>query len=136
MKLQIIPFRARHLPHIRPDVNPEMQDLAWVAQEAGNAFTACLLGEYIGAAGVIVRESNLAEAWAVFSPTIKTFKRDLYVAVKHGLQEIIDENKVKKVTALIDPADAAAKRFIEHLGFNYGMTRDFYYREVQWAQHS
>ena len=117
LKFQIIPFRARHLSLIAPIVSPEMLELGRSAEQTGRGFTACLLGNPIGAAGVAIQRPGLGEAWALFSPLIRSRKLELYRAVASGLKEIIQETRIKKIYAVIQPNDEAAVRFIEHLGF-------------------
>jgi len=118
VEIQIIPFRARHVPLIRPDAGPEWIDLAEEAQEGGRGYTACLLGDPIGAAGVRVHGNGIGEAWALFSPLLKTMPKALFKNVSKGLNEIIVEEKLKKIWALVDPEDEIAQRFIERLGFH------------------
>jgi hypothetical protein len=134
MKIQVIPFRARHIPLIKPDVSEEWQELALTAQEHGRGYTACLRGDPIGAAGVRVLNSTTGEAWALFSPRIKTLPFSLYRSVSKGLNEIIAEEKLKKVWALVNPDDEAALRFMQHLGF--AMSRHLYELEVRCSETS
>ena len=124
MQLQVIPFRARHIPEIRPDVDESMKRLAAIAEDRGWAWTACLLGTPVGAAGVAIEPApkgerpERGEAWALFSPVVKTMPISLYKAVSKGLAEVKAETRVKYIAAIVEPGDAAAGRFMRHLGFN------------------
>ena len=124
----MIPFRARHVPLIKPDVSDEWQQLALEAQEEGRGYTACLMGDPIGCAGVRVHANNSGEAWALFSPLIKKLPLSLFRAVSKGLNEIIAEEKLTKVWSIVDPKDEAACRFMTHLGF--GVAKHLYEREI------
>lgn len=104
-------------------------DLAEQAQRAGHAFTACLLGDPIGAAGVAIMDGNQGQAWALFTPLIKTLPLGLYRAVSKGLREVIVETRLRKIYAVIDPEDEKAQRFMEHLGFR--MQRLLYERNLE-----
>lgn len=117
LEIKVIPFRARHVPLIRPDVGPEWIELAETAQEHGRGYTACLLGDPIGCAGIRVHGNGIGEAWALFSPLLKTMPKALFKNVRHGMLEIIAEEKLKTVWALVDPEDETAQQFMERLGF-------------------
>jgi len=107
-----------------------MRQLALVGQNAGHAFTACALGRPIGAAGVTLQIAGRGQAWAIFSPLIRNRPVSLFRAVKHGLEEIIAETKVKKLYAVVDQDDEAAKRFMTHLGFH--VKQHLFEREPKW----
>lgn len=134
MNVQIIPFRARHVPLIKPEAGKEWLELAEAAQENGRGYTACLLGDPIGAAGVRLHAQGIGEAWALFSPLIKAMPKSLFKSVSKGLNEIIAEEKLTKIWALVDPEDETAQQFMEHLGFR--MKHWIYEREVWKSQPS
>lgn len=114
----MIPYRARHVALIKPDVSDEWQELALRAQDEGRGYTACLEGDPIGCAGVRVINPGVGEAWALFSPLIRTMPKTLFKAVRTGLDEIIAEEKLKKLVSIVDMEDKAALRFMAHLGFS------------------
>jgi hypothetical protein len=94
-----------------------MRELANFAQERGHAFTACLLGNPIGAAGITMTSINSGQAWAVFSPLLKTAPIALFKACKHGIDGVIAETGIKKIYAVAPIDDKVACRFMRHLGF-------------------
>lgn len=129
MELQIIPFRARHVTSIAPLVSDEMKALATMAQTQGRGFTGCILGEPVGCAGIVVQRAGMGEAWALFSPILKTMPLSLYRAVKRGMDEIVLEMHLTKLYAVVEPGDERAANFMRHLGFE--MKKHLYYREVR-----
>ena len=129
MELQIIPFRARHVSVIAPNVSEEMMILAECAERTGRGYTGCLLGDPVGCAGVAIQRAGMGECWALFSPIIKTMPLSLFRAVKKGLDEIILESRLTTLYAVVEPTDKSAARFMEHLGFE--MKKHLYYREVR-----
>jgi hypothetical protein len=100
-----------------------MMALAEIAEGRGWAWTAMLLGDPVGAAGVAIT-GDRGEAWAVFSPLIKTMPVALYKAVAKGLAEIKAEVPVRLIVATADAQDAQAARFLRHLGF--GLKKHWY----------
>lgn len=121
MRLQLIPFRARHVPLILPEVPPEIMERALAAEKYGDGFTACLYGDPIGAAGLSMHDDNVGELWAMFSPLIKTMPVSLYKLSKQKLADVIVKHKPKEIWARACPEDEAAQRFLEHLGFRMEM---------------
>lgn len=116
MKIQLIPFRARHVPLIRPNVDDITMALALESERSGRGYTACLLGDPIGCAGVWLHGKE-GQVWALFSPLIKTMPVQLYKACKKGLDEVITEIQPTLLYARVDEADAQAARFMKRLGF-------------------
>lgn len=65
-----------------------MYRMAWRAQESGPAFTACLYGHAIGAAGVSIQKPGVGEAWTIFTPLLKRmFPLTMHKLVKKLLIE-------------------------------------------------
>lgn len=116
----MIPFRARHVPLINPGVEDWQMGLYLAAERSGRGYTACLLGDPIGCAGVWI-DGKEGRVFAEFSPLIKAMPVQLYKAVKKGLAEIIEETRPECFYTLVDPKDPAAVRFMTHLGFTPGM---------------
>lgn len=85
--------------------------------EEGPGYTAMLLGQPIGAAGVSILRPGVGEAWAIFSPLIKTMPFAIHRNVKKILARIIAEQHLRRVHAAIDPQDKIAVRWIGRLGF-------------------
>jgi hypothetical protein len=129
MKIQLIPFRARHVALIRPDVDPAMMALAQAAERSGRGYTACLMGDPIGCAGVWMHGKD-GQVFSYFSPLLKRMPVQLFKAAKRGLAEVIEELKPESLYARIDENDQAAVRFITRLGFD--PTHRIYERTFQW----
>jgi hypothetical protein len=111
------------LPEINPAVSEDMLRLAEIAESRAWAWTAMLLGQPVGAAGVAISDGR-GEAWALFSPVIKTLPVGLYKAVGQGLAEIKAESGVSLIVATVAAEDAQAGRFLKHLGFD--LTKHWY----------
>lgn len=130
LELQIIPFYARHVRLIRPDAPDDLVLIGQFVERSGHGFTACVLGDPVGAAGLYLHECSVAEAWMIISPFLKQrFAKTMYKLVKNGLEEKIKQTGVKRVIAYVDPDDETAIRFIKHLGF-HDSRRHQYQRNV------
>jgi hypothetical protein len=102
-----------------------------MAQENGRAYTACILGQPVACAGMYLHGKGIGETWTLFSPVMKTLPLALFRIVSKTLNEVITEEKLNRVWAMVDPADPAAVRFVEHLGF--GMTKHLYEKRIPWT---
>lgn len=117
-KFEVIQFRAKHVRQIQPDASPEMIELAEWGEIGGRGFTACISGNPIGAAGIVVHREGMGEAWALFSPVIKRFPKSLFIAVKKGLEEIIEERQdLITLVSIVQGDDRQAVNFLKHLLF-------------------
>jgi hypothetical protein len=128
LKLQIIPFKARHVQLIKPDATPEMLELAQIC-ESHNGYTACILGDPVAAAGVVMQQVGIGEIWSIFGPIVKCYPKQLFAECKRLMAEVIAREKPRRLYAIVDPNDPKSIRFMEHLGF--AMTRHIYTKEVR-----
>jgi len=127
VKLQIIPFRVRHLDVIKPDVTPEHRAIA--AKVEKHAFTGCLLGDPVGCAGVYVDELGIGWAWTEFTPLLKAAcKIQLARTVKRLLDEVALEVPIRTIRIEVDPLDNKAMQFAKWLGFNMDKPQHIYSR--------
>ena len=95
-----------------------MLELAKVAELNGVGWTACILGEPIGCAGMAVRSPYFGEPWAIFSPILKDcFAKTLYKLTKRYLEEALAKIAPLPAVSIIDKDNTAGRRFVEHLGF-------------------
>lgn len=118
MKLQIIPFKARHIPLIKPDATPEIIELGKMAEASGCAITGCVMGDPIGAAGVAEHYGGMGQAWTLFSPYIKArYRITIIRQARRLISEAFEEGKYSRIVALVDPDDPKACDFVEDLGF-------------------
>lgn len=144
MELQVIQFRAAHIPIINPNASTELLDAALLMEMESNedesttptvvcrAATLCLGSVPIACAGVRIVSHRVGEAWAIFSPLSKRFPVGLFKAVSSGLEKIIADlrSEMDRLIALVDPKDEAAQRFMEHLGFPKEERKFLYKREI------
>lgn len=131
MKFQIIPFRVRHVKLIRPDASDDMMALALAAERSGRAYTACLVGDPIGAAGVWMHGQE-GQVWTLFSPLIKRQPVQLYKLVREKLEEVTNEFKPRLLYARCIRTDPQAVRFLQRLGFDIA-PYDYYERKFSWS---
>jgi len=130
LKLQIIPFRVRHLDVIKPDVTPEQKGM--MSSNAGKyAFTGCLLGDPVGCAGVMIDDENIGWGWSFFTPLLKTaVKIQLLRTVRRLIDEVIIESGVKEIRVIVEPTDAKAVQFAAWLGFDTKAPKHMYTRRI------
>lgn len=117
MNVQVIPFRARHVPIIKPDVSEFEMARAYRDEKIAYAKTVCLLGDPMGCGGITPFEDGSAEAWALFSPLSKCFGKAMFKACKQGILEAERELNPTVLFARADLEDEAAQRFLQHLGY-------------------
>lgn len=113
----MIPFRARHALIIKPFMNLRLQHLCITAQDKSRAWTGCMLGDPIGAAGIKLGDDHAGEAWALFSPLIKRYPLFLFRELKTRIERVVAEEKLTRVWSVVDEDDPAAIRLIGRLGF-------------------
>jgi hypothetical protein len=95
-----------------------MKKLAQFCDTSGYGYTACLDGVPVGAAGIVLHNDGIAEAWALFSPAVKAFPVSLYRSVVAGFAEAREKaGKLETIFSFIDPNDDTAARFIKRCGF-------------------
>lgn len=117
MKPQVIPFRTHHMRRVKPDCAAELVAAAYVGEKSGHCWTVCLLGDPIGCCGIAVQGPQ-AQVWGNFAPLLKTFPVWLFKFAKARLKETAgEEPQLKTYYSLAEAEDAAAQRFLEHLGF-------------------
>lgn len=131
LKLQIIPFRVRHLAEINPTLSAKAMAIARRAEECGIAWTACLLGDPVGAAGMEIGPNGIAQVWTEFSPLIKTMPKAFFQATRNYLEKAIAEHSPETLQAIVDENDDSAVRFIEHLGFPRKERKFLYERKIR-----
>ena len=90
MKLQAVPFRARHVRDIIPNASDEVMRKAQRAEETGPAWSGFLYGRAFIAAGVSInQEMRIGEAWSLSSPIAKGYPLFVHREVKRQLDRIV-----------------------------------------------
>jgi len=91
---------------------------AIVNAQAGPAYTAVNeAGELIGAAGIRLVRTGVGNVWAVFSPKVRDYKKDVLRWLKTMLPIIMEEFDLKKLRTDSRKGFAASQRFLKHIGF-------------------
>lgn len=127
MKLLEIPFRARHVPLVKPDADAEMMRMALLAERESDAYTLCLLGDPVACGGIWVQGES-AQIWGLFSPLAKRFPKQLFSCVKRRLDRVAQTATFSRYYATMPTTEESA-RFLAHLGFRRG--EELYIREVK-----
>jgi hypothetical protein len=127
-KLQIIPFRARHLQEVKPDVEAPMLEVAEYAEHHGWSYTGCVCGIKIGCAGIAMERNGVGQLWAVFSPMIKNMRFQLFRECRRLLLKNIADHRdeIEVLYALVDDGDEQAENFVRHLHKDFKLKRRQY----------
>ncbi len=120
---QIVAFNPVHLVDIDPPVlaRSQMQRFAAAYRPAGPAFTLLEAGRALGCAGLVL-EGKQAQAWAFLSDELRRRPQLLHRTVSHALPALIGHYELESVTAEAHADFAAARLWLERLGFRYDGT--------------
>ena len=120
---RIVPFEPAHLADLDPPVfdRRQMQRFAAAYRPAGPAFTLMAEGRALGCAGLLV-EGDEGRAWAFLSEALRRCPLLLHRTVKRALPALIDHYDLRQVTAEAHADFAAARRWLERLGFRFEAT--------------
>lgn len=124
---QVVPFKPMHLADIDPPVldRGQVQRFAAAYYPRGPAFTLLEDGRALGCGGLML-DGNRASAWAFLSDALRRRPQLLHRTVSRALPALMDHYELKSVTAETHIDFAAARRWLERLGFRYeGMTACF-----------
>jgi hypothetical protein len=102
------------------DALPLMEDkelIAWAKlnEVAGPGFTWFADEKVMGCGGI--RTAGIGEAWAVFSPEVKSCKKDLLILTRENFKHIIEQLNLWQVFATTKDISPEQSNFLEHLGF-------------------
>ena len=126
MKIDVTPYEIIHAYDII-DRNVREQDL-WLSgqdwetavkgwKDGGPGYTLLIDEKVVGCGGVVLTQWQCGEAWTLFSTLFFKHYRTAYKAIKKNLENIIEDENLRRVQSLIHPEHEEAKRFIIHLGF-------------------
>lgn len=115
---RLVPFAPAHLA----DLGPPVFDRHWMRRFAaayrpqGPAFTLLEAGRALGCAGLLV-EAGEGRAWAFLSDSLRRRPFLLHRTVKRALPALADHYELKSLSAEAHADFAAARRWLERLGF-------------------
>ena len=95
-----------------------------------NTFTAIFESEIVGIGGVYPIWDGVAWAWVTLTKDCK--KRGLHgiialSAIRDKMEELIEENNIKRVQCTVNPDFPAAIKMVEHFGFKLECCMEAYY---------
>ncbi len=138
---RILSFEPAHLADLDPPVfdRRQMQRFAAGYRPCGPAFSLIQDGRALGCGGLLV-EGGEGRAWAFLSDALRRCPMLLHRTVRRALPALIEHYELKSVTAEAHADFAAARHWLERLGFHYeetlpryaGTTED-YARYRLWA---
>ena len=132
----IVPFKKEHAFDIL-DRNVTEKD-AWISghgdfeafveawRDGGPGYTFIINNQIIFSAGVFLLGWNRGEAWVLASTLFKKYPKACFKSILYKLEEIIFNEKLKRVQATVIPGYAEGQRLLEHLGFELeGLLKSF-----------
>lgn len=116
----VVAFAPAHLADLDPPVfcRAELQRFAAAYTSCGPAFTLQEAGRALGCGGLLI-EGRHARAWAFVSTALRRRPQLLHRTVKRALPALIRHHGLRSVSAEALVDFAAARRWLERLGFTY-----------------
>jgi hypothetical protein len=120
---RILPFVPAHLADLDPPVfDPgQMRRFAAAYRPAGPAFTLMEGARVLGCGGLII-EGEEGRAWTFLSDALRRRPLLLHRTVKRALPALAEHYELQDVTAEAHADFAAARRWLERLGFRHEET--------------
>ncbi|MEQ8356738.1 MAG: hypothetical protein RH942_14440 [Kiloniellaceae bacterium] len=117
-RASILAFEPAHLADLDPPVfdRTQLRRFASAYRAAGPAFTLVQEGRALGCGGLLV-EGDRAQAWAFLSETLRRRPMLLHRTVRRALPALIAHYGLTSVSAEAHEDFAAARRWLERLGF-------------------
>jgi len=117
---RIVIFEPAHLADLDPPVfdRRQMQRFATAYRPGGPAFSLIENGLALGCAGIVV-EGDHGRAWAFLSDALRQRRHLLHRTVMRSLPAMLEHYAIRCVTAEAHADFAAARRWLERLGFRY-----------------
>lgn len=81
------------------------------------AYTLFVNGDVVACGGVVLMGFDRGEAWTLFSILISRYPKAVIKATKSCLKNIVSEQNLKRVQALVNPKYTKGHRFLSFLGF-------------------
>jgi len=125
MKVEVVPYEPIHGVKIiernvrERGIKPysEWRTFAQGWKDGGPAYTLFIDSEIVLSAGIILLDWKRGEAWALLSGSFYRYKKTCFKLFREHLEKIVKAHKLIRIQAVIYPDFDAAKRFMEHLGF-------------------
>jgi hypothetical protein len=117
----VVPFQPWHA--IWLTLQRSQQDLASTLtleyghslRLSGPCYTAFAGGTVIACAGVVEIWKGRAQVWSLLSDQFPVYRKAIHKAVKTFLRDY----RMRRLECVIDPNNPAARRWAEHLGFEF-----------------
>ncbi|MEQ9606213.1 MAG: hypothetical protein RLN99_00945 [Kiloniellaceae bacterium] len=113
-------FEPAHLADLDPPVfdRRQMQRFAAGYRPAGPAFSLIEEGRALGCAGIMI-EGDRGRAWAFLSDALRQRRHLLHRTAMRSLPVLLEHYAIRCVTAEAHADFAAARQWLERLGFRY-----------------
>lgn len=140
--LAVVPFEPVHLADLEPPVfgRGQLRRFAAAYRPAGPAFTLMAGDRPLGSGGIVIEDGE-GRAWAFLSDRLRGRPLLLHRTVKRTLPALFRHYALTSVVAEAHADFAAARRWLERLGFDYeetlpafAGTTESYARYRRWAQ--
>lgn len=140
-EIRVIPFEPAHLADLDPPAfdQRQLQRFAAAYRPCGPAFTLMEAGRTLGSGGLCI-EGEEGKAWVFLSDRLRRRPALLHRTVKRALPALMRHHGLQTVTAEAHKDFAAARRWLERLGFQhqedlpgFAGTTETYARYRLWA---
>jgi hypothetical protein len=141
-RIGIVAFEPAHLAELEPPVfcRAQMRRFAAAYVPTGPAFTLMEEGRVLGCGGLVI-EGDEGKAWMFLSDGLRARPMLLHRTVKRALPALVRSYRLRGVSAEAHCKFAAARQWLERLGFRYEAdlpryagTTENYARYCLWAQ--
>jgi hypothetical protein len=118
--VRFVTFEPAHLADLDPPVfdRQQMQRFAVGYRATGPAFTLMEAGRALGCGGLLISGGE-GRAWAFLSDSLRRRPLLLHRTVKRVLPALVEHYDLQAVSAEAHVDYAAARRWLERLGFRY-----------------
>lgn len=140
-EIRLISFEPAHLADLDPPAfdRGQLQRFAAAYRRCGPAFTLMEAGRALGSGGLVI-EGAEGRAWAFLADRLRRRPALLHRLVKRVLPALMRHYGLETVTAEAHADFAAARRWLERLGFRhqedlpgFAGTTETYARYRRWA---
>jgi len=101
---------------IAPSVAADLERFPWKNQYRLRAWTAKVDGKVIGIGGVQVMDNGTFVAFVDLTDEARCYPLSLHRTARRFMREL-ERSGIRRVVATADPAQPAAERWLERLGF-------------------
>ena len=112
-----VPVTPSSVVRIRPSMLADLEHLAWRNRHRLRAWTELVDGRVVGIGGVQIMEDGPVVAFVDLTEEARRYPLSLHRAAVRFMQEL-RRSGIRRVMATADPAQPAAERWLDRLGFS------------------